>query len=81
MSEKTLEDKVDLLVSKVARIESALSYDGQGLIPAFQKHCESSDSFRQEYYSFKRKVLCVFFFLIGSGVLGFSTLEIVKAIR
>lgn len=67
-----LEKKVDELREEVSEIRTALKgYNGgQGLIPAFREHCERDEQFRKDYYSFRRRVLAVFFFLLGSGIFG-----------
>ena len=76
----SLDEKVDKLSIDVAEIRIALKgfNGGQGLIPAFEEHCKRDTEFRADYYSFKRKFLAIFFFLLGSGGLGFGIVELVK---
>jgi len=81
MSGTTLDEKVDSLIKDVAEIKAALKYNNIGLIPTFEQHCNQDREFRQDYYSFKRKVLAVFFFLLGSGVLGVSTVKLVEMVK
>lgn len=76
-----LERKVDDLNSKVDRIEAMLKYNGIGLIPTFEQHCVQDREFRQDYYKFKRTTLMIFFFLLGSGVLGIGGVKLIEAIR
>ena len=73
MSNPTLEEKVDQLVTDVAEIKIAIAgYKGNpGLA---QRH----EDLAKDYYSFKRRCLAIFFLLLGSGGLG---LGIVKAIE
>ena len=75
-----LEGKVDRLVTDVAEIKIALKgYNGTpGLIPAFREHCDRDGQFRADYFKFKRIVLGVFFFLLGSGVLGVGGVKIAE---
>ena len=81
MSDK-LEKKIDLVINDITEIKIALKgYNGtQGLIPAFTKHCENNECFQKDYYKFKRVVLAVFFFLLGSGVLGIGGVKIAEAL-
>lgn len=74
----TYEEKIDGLVTDVAQIKTALTYDGTGLIPVFQKHCVSDEKFREDYYRFKRNCLTVFYFLLGAGVLTTGGIELAK---
>ncbi len=39
------------------------------------------DKLKEDYYKFKRRVLTVFYFLLGSGVLGVSSTEIIKLLN
>jgi len=75
---KDLSDiKTDVVEVKIA----LKGYNGtQGLIPAFNRHCDDNESFQRDYYSFKRKVLAIFFFLLGSGVLGVGGVKIAEII-
>jgi hypothetical protein len=41
-----------------------------GLCTEFEQNKADQKKFREDYYKFKRAVLCVFFFLLGSGALG-----------
>lgn len=73
-----LEEKVDKLMIDISEIKTALTYDGTGLIPSFEKHCISDEKFRGDYYKFKRWVIGIACFLAGSGVLGVSIFEVLK---
>uniref|UniRef100_A0A6M3L1L9 Uncharacterized protein n=1 Tax=viral metagenome TaxID=1070528 RepID=A0A6M3L1L9_9ZZZZ len=75
-----LEKKVDQLNSKVDRIEAMLKYNGIGLIPTFEQHCIQDREFRADYYKFKRRTLGIFFFLLGSGVLGLGGVKIAEVL-
>ena len=77
-----LEKKVDQLVTDLTEVKIALKgYNGtQGLIPAFTKHCEANECFQRDYYKFKRTVLMIFFFLLGSGVLGVGGVKIAEVL-
>ncbi len=81
MSDTTLEDKVDTLIKDVSEIKATLKYNGMGLIPTFEQHCAQDREFRQDYYSFKRRCTAIFFFLLGSGVLGISTVKLIEMVR
>jgi len=48
-----------------------------GLLKLFEEHKQSDERFREDYYIFKRWVLSVFFFLVGSGAI---TVGIIQAI-
>ena len=80
MSDTTLETKVDYLLTEVAEIKTALKgYNGgAGLLNTFEQHCIQDREFRADYYKFKRAVITVFAFLVGSGVLGLSAVKIVE---
>jgi len=66
------EEKLDTLINTVTRIEQALrGYNGDpGLI---KEHCD----LKKDYYKFKMRALAVFYFLLGSGVLGISIWQII----
>ncbi len=66
----TLEDKVDKLVTDVAEIKAALKYNGIGLIPTFEQHCNQDREFRGDYYKFKRQITMILCLAAGSGALG-----------
>lgn len=51
-----------------------LGANGQGGL------CRDFESVKRDYYYFKRKVLAVFFFLLGSGVLGAAIFEVAKRV-
>lgn len=57
-----LDKKLDTVADSVARVESALKYDGVGLIPSFQKHCEENQEFQRDY----NKLKILVFTLIGA---------------
>jgi len=78
MSDSTLEEKVDKLIEDVVQIKTALQgfNGGTGLIKTFEQHCNQDREFRQDYYSFKRKVFFLFGIALGSGGLGFSIIKI-----
>ena len=69
----TLEEKVDKLVIDIAEIKIALKgYDGNpGLGKRFNDLAE-------DYFCFKRKVLAVFFFILGSGGLGLGIVKLLE---
>ena len=83
MSDTTLEDKVDQLVTDVAQIRTALQgYNGgAGLLKTFEQHCNQDREFRAGYYAFKRKVLAIFFFTLGSGGLGLGIVKLVEMVK
>lgn len=74
----TLEEKIDSLLDRMARIETALKYDGEGLIPAFREHCTSDEKFREDYYRFKRRAIAVLAFVVGAGGLGVGGWQVVS---
>ena len=76
----TLEEKVDTLMVDMKEIKTALKYNGTGLIPSFEKHCESDRCFREDYYKFKRWAIGVFCFMVGSGVIGLSAVKIAQIV-
>lgn len=76
----TLEEKVDTLMEDMMEVKTALKYNGTGLIPSFEKHCEQDRGFREDYYKFKRVAIGVFFFMVGSGAIGFSAVKIAQII-
>ncbi len=41
--------------------------------------CADHENLKRDYYKFKRLVLCVVAFLVGSGALGFGVTKIVQA--
>jgi len=81
MSDTTLDEKVDTLIKDVAEIKAALKYNGIGLIPTFEQHCIQDRQFRSDYYSFKRKVMATFFFLLGSGGLGIGVIKLIEMVK
>ncbi len=74
--------KVDELKEDVSEIKTALKgYNGNtGLIPAFTEHCEHDALFRKDYYQFKRNVLIIFAFVLGTGTLGVGIWQILARI-
>jgi len=42
--------------------------------------CKKHEELAQDYYKFKRAVITVFAFLVGSGVLGLSAVKIAEAV-
>jgi len=83
MSDTTLEEKVDNLLIEVSEIKTALKgYNGgTGLLKTFEQHCNQDREFRRDYFSFKRKVIAIFFFVLGSGGLGFGVVKLVEMAR
>jgi len=83
MSNTTLEEKVDGLVTDVQAIKTALQgYNGgPGLLKTFEQHCNQDREFRADYYSFKRKCFAVFFTLVGSGGLGIGIVKLVELVK
>ena len=83
MSNTTLEEKVDGLVTDVAKIRTALQgYNGgTGLLKTFEQHCNQDREFRADYYSFKRKCLAIFFFSVGSGGLGLGVVKLIELLE
>lgn len=75
---KTLEEKVDSLMTDVAEIRAALKYNGIGLIPTFEQHCIQDREFRADYYKFKRCCIGVVCFTIGTGSLGLGILKLAE---
>ena len=84
-----IEEKIDRLIIDFAELKidfaelktAVKGYNGnQGLIPAFEQHCEDNKDFQKDYFKFKRKVLAVFFFLLGSGALGLSVVKIIEIV-
>ena len=76
MSAADIEMLVRNILTKVDQIEQALrGYNGQpGLI-------KNHEILKTDYFKFKRQVLMVFAFAVGSGVLGLSILKIVEAVK
>ena len=76
----TLEEQIIEQVSQmredIAQIKTALKgYDGQpGL-------CERHDDLEKSYYKFKRLVISVFAFLVGSGVISVSVIKGLEVLR
>ena len=70
-----LEKKVDQLVTDMAEIKVALKgYDNKGgLINDYEKT-------KCDYFKFKKVVLCIFFFLLGSGALGLGGVKIAEVL-
>ena len=83
MSNTTLEEKVDSLIKEVQAVKTVLQgYNGgTGLLKTFEQHCNQDREFRDDYYKFKRKVLSVFFFLLGSGGLGIGIVKLVEVVK
>ena len=52
-----------------------------GLCKDFEKHKDNDSAFRKDYYNFKRLVIAVFCFLVGSGAIGFGVAEIIKLVK
>ena len=77
-----LDGKLDGVITTTNSIEQSIKgYNGhQGLIPAFEVHCESDRQFREDYYKFKRAVLVTAAFLTGSGILGGGIAGIIKLV-
>ncbi len=42
--------------------------------------CRSHDALKRDYYNFKRWVIGIFCFLVGSGVIGIGAVQIAKFI-
>ena len=80
MSNITLEGKVDHLIEDVAEIRAALKYNGIGLIPSFEQHCNQDREFRADYYKFKRTVFVVTAFVVGSGGLGVGIVKLMEMV-
>ena len=47
-----------------------------GLCKQFEEHKESDRQFRREYYAFKRWILVVLAFLVGTGAVSLSVLKV-----
>ncbi len=78
----TMEEKVDRLVGDVGDIKIALKgYNGKkGLCQDFSEHCENDVKFRKDYYKFKRNILIVSAFVLGSGALGIGAVKFASVI-
>jgi hypothetical protein len=64
----TLEEKVDSLLDRTARIETALKFDGEGLIPAFNEHCKNDKKFRDGFYRFRMwGIIILLLMLVANG--------------
>jgi len=83
MSDATLEEKVDNLLTEVASIATALKgYNGgTGLLKTFEQHCNQDREFRADYYQFKRKCVGIFCFIAGGSGLGFGIVKITELFR
>ena len=78
---KSQEQIVQETYDKVNQIWQAFfgvkNTDDNGLLGAFKAHCEDDKCFRADYYKFKRLGIGIFFFLVGSGVLGLGIFKII----
>lgn len=68
MAEKTDHDLIIEIHSVL------LGTNGQGGL------CRSHEVLKKDYYNFKRLVIGIFCFLVGSGVISLGVIEIAKAI-
>ena len=76
MSDTSLEEKVDKLIEDVAEIRIALK--GFGGNPGLTGRFEA---LAKDYFSFKRNCIGIFFFLVGSGVLGLGIAKLLEMVR
>jgi hypothetical protein len=61
------------LIEDVRSIKQCLlGYDGQGGL------CKDHKELKKDYYNFKRWVIGIFCFLVGSGVIGIGAVQIAK---
>lgn len=68
------DDKFEQLVEDVTEIKIALKgYNG------YKGLCKSHDDLASDYYSFKRRVLLVFGFMVGAGILTGGSIGIIQA--
>jgi len=83
MSDTTLEEKVDELMTEVTKIRTALQgYNGGvGLLKTFEQHCQQDKEFRQDYYSFKRKCIAIFFLILGSGGVSLGIIKLMEMLN
>jgi hypothetical protein len=72
------------LVKEVKEMHSKTDGIYQGLygVPNTEDKgmCGAFKELKIDYYKFKQKVLVVFYFLVGSGVLGIGIWELIKVI-
>jgi hypothetical protein len=67
------DDKLDQLVEDVTEIKTMLKgYNG------YKGLCKSHDDLASDYYSFKRRVLLVFGFMVGAGILTGGSIGIIQ---
>ena len=81
---KSQEEMLQEVYDKTSQIWSAFfgikDTAVKGLFGDFQEHCQRDSAFRADYYKFKRAVITVFAFLVGSGLLGLSAVKIAEAV-
>ena len=70
------EEEMKEQIQKIS--QALLGFNGHdGLLNLFEEHREADERFREDYYNFKRWVLSVFFFLVGSGVITAGIIQLV----
>ena len=68
------DDKFEQLVEDVTEIKIALKgYNG------YKGLCKSHEELAKDYYSFKRRALLVFGFMVGAGILTGGSIGIIQA--
>jgi hypothetical protein len=68
------DDQLSELVENVTEIKTMLKgYNG------YPGLCQSHEELAKDYYSFKRRVLLVFGFMVGAGILTGGSIGIIQA--
>ncbi len=68
-----MHDKVNLIWAAFCGVPGT---SDKGLMGEFDEHRKRGNAFRSEYYVFRRQCIAVFFFLLGSGVLGVGVWQV-----
>lgn len=93
MAPKTQEEKIDEIYQETLEINRSLqelrqvilgvphSPTASGLFFEFRQHKETFRQFVVDYEQFKRKVIAVFAFMVGTGLLGGGVFGILKLVQ